>query len=383
MEIQRTSIGDITYNGKTFKNITNQLRLEKAPDGFTWTPPEPQGKVPDGYMRATEDSCLWVLGSPEKLRAKASREAYRATGAYGDNTAMTAAATAINQERDEAISKFLDGDMSQEELADTFERLLNQFRNACNENDYPSPLGLTLYEDEGFAEAFYSDFRAQILQQAVQRNDNEGKQYITGEMDIKRNWKYYNSDYYYISEDALAALNKGLEQFLDHVAIKDYKVDIPDYKAARMDKHYNFNSSWSAYEGMCSWYGEADQFMNDFDAVPPKRFEWFYQSGGDMDRDVLYLDSTISTHVPFDAMDSWSAATWAAYRDSNGMRHFVSTDFAYDYSEDDLKVVSNLLKFTGNRNEDAAINRFMDSLQVCKRGYFYRNNLIRGIDLWG
>ncbi|MDE7261320.1 MAG: hypothetical protein K2N78_04550 [Oscillospiraceae bacterium] len=381
MEVQRSSIGDITYRGHTFKNITSQLKRDDIPNCDTYTPTTSEEKA--DYMLSTEDSDLWVPGSPEKLRLKVSREFYRANGAYGSNTAMTAAAQEINQERDETISKFLDGDMSQEELTDTFERLLNQFRSACDENDYPTPLGLTFHEDEGMAAAFYGDFRAQILKQAVQRNDEEGKQYITGEIDTQRNWKYYNSDYYFKSEDALAALDKGLEQFLDHVGIKDYKVDIPDYKAEGLDDRYNFSSAWSAYQGMCSWYGEADQFMKDYDAVPPKGFEWFYQSGGDASQKVFYVEAgVVPTHVPFDPKDASSATTWAAYRDSNGKRHFISKDFAYDYSENDLKVVSSLLKFTENKEEDSPFNRFLDSLQVCKKGHYRRFDLTRTLELW-
>ena len=384
MEAQRPSIGDIIYRGHTFKNITSQLKQTKPPEDFACTFPAAQGKVPDGYMRASEDSNLWIPGSPEKLRAKASRELYRPNGyGYYENTAMTAAAKEINQERDDAINKFLDGNMSQDELADTFERLLNKFRAACNENDYPTPLGLTLYEDEGISEAFYSEFRARILDLAVQRNDEEGKKYITGEINTQRNWKYYNSDYYFKSEDALAALDKGLEQFLNNVGIKNYKLDIPDYKAEGMDLKYNFNSAWSHYRGMCSWYGEADQFMKDYDAVPPKGFEWFYQSGGDASQNVVYLEAgVVPNHVPFDPKAASSATTWAAYRDSNGKRHFISKDFAYDHSENDLKVVSSLLKFTGNKEEDDPFNRFLDSLQVCKKGHYRRFDLTRTLELW-
>lgn len=373
MEVQRTSIGDITYNGRTFKNITDQVKKTAPPEGYTPTNMVEQPSKP-----------------PEKLRVIGSRQ-YNSLGVYGGNPEMTADAKAINQERDAAINQFLNGNMSQEELADTFEQLLNKFRNACNVNGYPTPLGLTLYEDEGMSEAFYSSFRARILELAVQRNDEEGKQYITGEIDTQRNWKYYNSDYYYISEDALAALDKGLEQFLEHVDIKDYKLDIPDYKADGRDDCYNFNSAWSAYRGASSWYGEADQFMRDYDAVPPKGFEWFYQCGGDAASwragKVIHAQlhegaPTVPTHIPFDEKDPDSATTWAAYRDSKGVRHVVSADFAYDGSENDIKVVSSLLKFTGNKKEDAAFNRFLSSLQACQKGHYSRFHLTRVMDLW-
>lgn len=378
MEVQRTSIGDITYNGRTFKNITDQVKKTAPPEGYTPTMPESQDAL----------SASSAKSSPEKLRVLGSHK-YNSTGVYCGNVEMTADAKAINQERDAAINQFLDGNMSQEELADTFEQLLNKFRNACNVNGYPTPLGLTLYEDEGMSEAFYSSFRARILELAVQRNDEEGKQYITGEIDTQRNWKYYNSDYYYISEDALAALDKGLEQFLEHVDIKDYKLDIPDYKAAGRDDCYNFNSAWSAYMASASWYGEADQFMRDYDAVPPKGFEWFYQCGGDAascgkEIHVQLYEGTppTPTHIPFNEKDPDSATTWAAYRDSKGVRHVVSADFAYDGSENDIKVVSSLLKFTGNKKEDAAFNRFLSSLQVCQKGHYRRFNMDRAIDLW-
>lgn len=380
MEVQRTSIGDITYNGRTFKNITEQVRVAKVPDGVTPAVPG----IQDWTLTGQKDC------SPKKLLADGSHQ-YRVSGVYCGNVEMTADAKAINMERDAAINQFLDGNMSQDELANTFEHLLNKFRNACNVNSYLTPLGLGRYEDEGMSEAFYSDFRASILKLAVQRNDEEGKQYITGEIDTQRNWKYYNSDYYYMTEDALAALDKGLEQFLEHVDIKDYKLDIPDYKAEGRDNCYNFNSAWSAYMPSASWYGEADQFMKDYDAVPPKGFEWFYQSGGDAASCLAGQEihwrlgegtPALPTHIPFDENDPYSASTWAAYRDSNGVRHMVSTDFAYDDSKNDIKTVSSLLKFTGNKKEDAVFNRFLSSLQVCAKGHYRRFDMDRAIELW-
>ena len=128
MEVQRTSIGDITYRGHTFINVTDQLKRDDIPEHDTYTPLTPEEKA--GYMPIVEGSKILVPDSPEESRLRASRELYRANGAYGLDSALSAAAKAINQERDNAINKFLDGNMSQEELADTFERLLNKFRAA-------------------------------------------------------------------------------------------------------------------------------------------------------------------------------------------------------------------------------------------------------------
>ena len=50
--------------------------------------------------------------------------------------------------------------------------------------------------------------------------------------------------------------------------------------------------------------------------------------------------------------------------------------------EADMKVVSSLLKFTGNKNEDTAFRRFLNSLQVCKKGHYRRFDLIKPVELW-
>ena len=128
--------------------------------------------------------------------------------------------------------------------------------------------------------------------------------------------------------------------------------------------------------------------MRDYDQVPPKDFQWFYQSGGDLDH--LYFvwvpDGTdpSAQHIPFDEKDFLSATTWASYRDTDGKKHFVSKDFAYDSTENDLKIVSSLLKFNaGNRKEDAVINKFLESLQVCPKGHYSRFGLLQPYELWG
>lgn len=330
-----------------------------------------------------------VCNDPQKIRAQC-RDYYSPNGAY-PNKALSAAAKEINQERDDAIHQFFDGNVSGEELSDTFTRLVTRLKNAFNDNEYPSVLGLDLYGDEAVTEAFYSDFRARLLGIAVQRNDEEGKQYITGQIDTQRNWKYYNSDYYFQSEKGLSALEAGLEKYLSMAEslgyAKDYTVDIPDYKAAGMDECYNFNSAWSAYLPDVCYRGDADQFMRDYDQVPPQNFQWFYQSGGNATQRVVHVQLVdpeappVEKSTAFDPKDFLSATTWASYVDGDGKRHYVTTDFRYAYDKSDRKPVSDLLAFTGSRKTDAAINRFLSSLQVCSKGYYRRNDLVKGIDL--
>ena len=289
----------------------------------------------------------------------------------------------IDAEIDAVINGFFDGTVSEEELSDTFQALANRFFNACEDAGYPTPL----WGDrpiQARTETFYDEFRMKILDVAVQRNHQEGQRYITGEMNAQRNWKYYNSDYYFKSEAALSAITDGLNQITQGPAYEDYT--IPDYKARGLNLYYNFNSAFS------NQFCVDEQFMKDPNMAPPKDFVWFYQSGGDSGRNTSSGGVTSVNGVPvepasygpkhFDPTDFWTATTWAAYRDAQGNRHLVSTDFFYNYDKSDLRNVAALLKFTnGDPAQDAAVNRFLKNLQAYPAGYFSRFPRTRAVDL--
>lgn len=285
----------------------------------------------------------------------------------------------IDAETDAVINGFFDGTVSEEELSDTFQALAEKFSSACKDAGYPIPLGWDKRITQAFTETFYSEFRRQILDTAVQRSHREGQRYITGEMNAQRNWKYYNSDYYFKSEAALSAITDGLNQIAQGPAYEGFA--IPDYKAKGLNLYYNFNSAFS------NQFCADEQFMKDPDMVPPENFQWFYQSGGDSSRKVFMARLSSVNGVPvkyddgprhFDPTDWSTATTWAAYRDAQGNRHIVSTDFFFDYDKSDLRNVGALLKFTnGNSAQDAAVNRFLKNLQAYPAGYFSRFPQVR------
>lgn len=341
----------IQYGKWTMGDCTYMLkRLDTPPDAG-----KTAGPATDKITLSKEDSARNARLQKMGMRSKFP---FNKSGLF-TNKEINKVNDAINQEREQAINDFFDGKLSREELGDKFQELLTRFRDTCNDVGYPIPvLGLSIQHEEAMTEKFYSDFRAKILDMALARNNEEGKQYITGEIDTQRNWKYYNSDYYFKSEDALSAITDGLDQYLAvrGTEIEGFSIELPDYKAEKMDECYNFNSAWSAYFFNVSWRGDTEQFMRDYDQVPPKDFQWFYQSGGNLDH--LYFvwvpDGTdpSAQHIPFDEKDFLSATTWASYRDTDGKKHFVSKDFAYDSTENDLKIVSSLLKFTaGDKKE--------------------------------
>lgn len=280
----------------------------------------------------------------------------------------------VSGRADEAIGKYLDGTMSEDELASSFQSLSHEMYEATARVGYPLPFVDETME-QACTEAMYDNFREKILGAAVQRNNAEGRQYVTGEMCPQRTWKYYNADYYYKSEDAIAAVTRGMEEFAQD---RGWKWTVPDYRGKNM--YYNFNTAFS--NNFCL----DSQYILDPDMVPPEGFEWFYQTGGSSSSGpVIATPVTIITHADgteeyveqgqrtqrtkFDPTDYYTANTWAAYTDKNGQRHVVSKDIIFKGDKSDLFNAGDLLRFAVG-DESEALNAFLHNLQLYPKNYF-------------
>ena len=359
----------IQYKNYTFKNATDMIYK-----------PDPATVDMDQFVRVDTSS---------ERQAAVWKDSFR--GFALSRSPVAGVKEEIDARTDAAINGFFDGTVSEEELADTFQSLAEKFFSACEDAGYPCPLpskGMT----QAMTETFYSEFRRKILETAVQRNNAEGQRYVTGEMNDQRNWKYYNSDYYFKSEAAISAVTSGLERLAQGSAYDGFT--LPDYKAEGLELYYNFNSAFSSRYAQDGRFLPDGQFMLDPDMIPPENFQWFYQSGGDsVSREITaklvtiqYPDGTTEfidyTTPGFDPTDPTKAATWAFYRDAQGNKHIVSANFTYNFSKDDLRNVSKLLSFTqGDDVQDAAVNRFLSNLQVYSKGYWTGRSSPRSIDL--
>lgn len=268
----------------------------------------------------------------------------------------------VYHQAEAAIGRFFDGTISAEELADSYQSLSDRLMDACKDRGYPMPLWGGMM-GPAFQETFYGEFRRMVLDEAVNRNNAEGKQYITGEMNAQRNWKYYNSDYYFQSENAVSART---ERFTAMAKERGWEetVSVPDYKAKGLNLYYNFHSALS------NQFNVDDQFVMDPDQAPPKDFRWFYQSGGNNGKTGFVTSLTMEhpdgtttfidyTKPGFDPSDPAKGTTWAAYKDEGGTWRYQSAGFAHDFSKGDLKSVASLPNFSGQpgRAQEAA-NRF-------------------------
>ena len=275
-----------------------------------------------------------------------------------DAEAAAAALQGTNAVMTEAKSltgKYYDGKISENELQAEYERLSERYVAAFVDSGYPTRLTCGSIQNRlGAQELFYDEFRMVALKEAVSRNNAEGQQYATGEKGAKHTVKYYNSDYYYKSEAAIAAITKGAyavaeesKALCKELGYIDYEFEVPDYKSDMYNLYYNFNSAWS------NNFLANDQYITDYDQIPPKNFQWFYETGGS-------------------GSDGNTASTWARLQDESGLEHYASRNFSYEDGVKGLFQVSELLQFNIRDYElDAQVKRFLSSLQVFQRGYFF------------
>lgn len=258
-----------------------------------------------------------------------------------------------------AIRDFYSGKTSEEELLSKFQALAE--KNFKANHDYVNH-GLTSKEmDQAMMDTFYGEFRRMALDVAVKMNNDEGKQYVTGNAG-SGDWKYYNSDYYYKSEAAIGVLTQGMTELAKEHGHETFQ--IPDYKEKELWLYNNFNSAFS--NPMVA----SEQTFLDRDLLPPEGFVWFSQQGvSDTSKVVAVLVEDCETPTKFDANNFLTATSWATLRGSDGIVHKIGSDIIYDYSNKDKYILSELFRFDGHSQEASIANDFLSHLQVYRRGY--------------
>lgn len=366
----------IQFGKYTFLNVTDQLKTGSSAD---------QIGTGGGTGAAGEGTGPQYTCKIEMTSAVSDTKTFFKQHCYSDLALKSApkavreAKLAINGSMSSAVSDYYDGKLTEDELAQKFQDLSERLLGTYEDLGYPNGLFITNQAGrEAAVESFYNEFREKLLAVAVQRNNQEGKQYVTGEMNWQQEYKYYNADYYYKSEAAIAALDRGAEAAAEKLGLTNFT--IPDYKAEGQNCYYNFNSAYS--NNFCV----SEQYFLDYDQVPPEGFKWFYQSGGtgethkgaeakcsaiySADGKLIWSRESEET-TSFDPTDPLSATTWVSYRDASGKEHCVSTDFRYTHTKTDLFNLASLVKFAGEDPKlDAAANRFLDAMQIYPKWYF-------------
>lgn len=305
-----------------------------------------------------------------------------------DNAAIRAMNAEVTAGTRNVVKGFFDGTMSADALKENFKSLAYQSFQCLWENNYPNFLACNdVNSQKAMIESFYSEFRREVLAGAVDKNNAVGKQYCSDPDTPSWAYKYYNSDYYYKSEEALQAITDAVMEIAHARGYDDF--EIPDYGAQGLNLYNNFNTAWS------NNFDLSQQYIIDPNQAPPKDFEWFFEQGHNgsgvtvaklvsvtsASGEIIAQFEPDSDDSPrYDPTNSGTGTTWAAYRDTNGVRHRVSADMMFHYNKADLRNVSALLAFTeGDATSDSDANCFLKNLQVYPRAYF--DSPIKPIDL--
>lgn len=261
---------------------------------------------------------------------------------------------AMDREMTKLAGQFFEGEITEEELAGGFERLANQFISTCKEKQYPFPT-LAGFEEVELSVA-YDHFRASILKSAAAHNNAEGKALASKH---NRGWRYYNADYYYQSESAIAAISHKAKAMAAENGFEQF--EIPDYQALGKNSCYNFNSAVSGESDYIPGGLRAveEKWIMDFDMVPPEGFKWFYEGEGHQE-DVVFAQG--------DDIPRPKSTVWAMYKDTLISSSF---DFSVGYDQpSDVKNLADLLQFRpASKKEFAAVNQFMKNFQFFPKGY--------------
>ncbi|MBQ4347375.1 MAG: hypothetical protein IJC39_02890 [Firmicutes bacterium] len=148
---------------------------------------------------------------------------------------------AVIKKADALIAGYYDGEMSIEQLQSSYEALAKEYTDVLGNNGYSS-----MQVKYCAAEAFYDSFRVKLLEEAVRRNNAEGKQYVSDDYGKCNTYSYYNSDYYYKSEKAISAITKGAMAVSDSLGAAFGSLNTKQGLSVVGDDRYdNFNTAWN------------------------------------------------------------------------------------------------------------------------------------------
>lgn len=203
----------------------------------------------------------------------------------------------------------------------------------------------------------YNVFRQYAVSTASTACQNEGKQ-IAKQYATEGNtdWVYYNSDYYYKSEEAKSAVKDcaadlANEQGLGNV---DFPIKFSDPLRAELYDSFNTNWNWG------STMNVGVSTMLNPDEVPPKDFKLFFT-------EQKYTQKQISdpaTGINPDAgVLSVSSGSW---------KQEVDVPFRYDFDENGHFNAANLIQALDSscRNPDE-INSYLKNFDVYLKAYAY------------
>lgn len=169
--------------------------------------------------------------------------------------------------------EFYAGSLSREELIQKIKRMCMDVRIDQVQMHYTD--GYNAADNRQILSDMYTLAQKCNVRSAFAACDSEGAKLAAQYGGVKQcNWMYYDSDYYYQSEDIRAAL----QQVIDELSA-EWDTESIDYEQAEAESIYqiagglDFNSMWQFHA-----FQRRVTCITDLEAVPPEDFSFFYQT---------------------------------------------------------------------------------------------------------
>lgn len=269
-------------------------------------------------------------------------------------------------ENDDSNQKILDG-MTQtlndyyagkatvEDVTSSFKNAFQAMKNFMVGNHYAS---------ENDAESnkqilldTYNVFRQYAVSTASTACQNEGKQ-IAQQYGVEGNtdWVYYNSDYYYESEEAKSAVKDCAADLADELGLGDIDFPTKFDDSLRAELYDSFNTNWNWGSTM----NVGVSTMLNTGEVPPKDFKLFFKEQKYTQEQISNATSNIN---PDAGVLQVSSGSW---------KQEVEVPFSYDYDEKGHFNAASLINALGSSYQNSdAINSYLKNFDVYLKAYAY------------
>lgn len=210
----------------------------------------------------------------------------------------------IYDEIDSVFEGYYTGKTSIEDITQKFNEVVQKVR------DFEEKEGIASREDmEHFAEVvsdIHRRFKVSSVSAAYEANQQEGrelgKQYGTPG---RKNFLYYNSDYYYQCEEINQAFSRQANEMLEGTG---FLPNTGKPASVKKDIYENFNAYWRDFAVCSTRMGD----MIDTDMEPPRGFTFFYKEDRytEPERDALIAQQGAGSPHLFDGILKVSCGGW-------------------------------------------------------------------------
>lgn len=255
----------------------------------------------------------------------------------------------------QTLNDYYAGKVTIDDVTTSFKNAFQAMKNFMVGNHYTSDNDVE--NNQQILLDTYNVFRQYAVSTASTACQNEGKQ-IAQQYGTEGNpdWVYYNSDYYYESEDVKSAVKDCAAGLAKELGLGN--VDLPtefnDPLRAELYNSFNTNWNWGSTKNV------GVSTMLDTDKIPPKDFKFFF-------KEQKYTQKQISNT----ASDINSDAGVLLVSSGNWQQE-VEVPFSYDFDKNGHFNVASLIQALSSscQNSDE-INSYLNNFDVYLKAYAY------------